>query len=108
MYLLLYPLWQPDEVPTGRRRDKIVEASASGGMGNGEASGAQEGRPVAATAAGTGSGVVAGGNGNEAVVESVLGKIGGRRVDDVAKLRKSDRFQKQLVGTSEAGIVGVH
>lgn len=59
------------------------------------------GTPGVSVAAAEGSGGGGGGavGDGQGGVESTLGKIGERRVDVVAKLRKSERFKKQLVGT---------
>lgn len=58
------------------------------------------------TVAAVGSSGDTAGDGQEGV-ESALGKIGERMLDDVANLRKSERFRNQLVGTGKVYCVPI-
>ncbi|CAN0395264.1 unnamed protein product [Pylaiella littoralis] len=92
---------ETDEVPTGRRRDKAPDdksAVGGGGGGAGAGAGAAAGGDSNKGEGGArGGGVGGGGLG----VESVLGRLGDRTVDSVAKLRKSDRFKNQMADIDE-------
>lgn len=66
------------------------------GVGGGAEAGGTEGSAgVKSSAAGVGGG--GGGSEGEGGVEMALGRLGERTAEVVAKLRRSDRFQKQMV-----------